>query len=756
MKKIINTLFAASAVFALTVSCEKEIKDPVSDEVIVNPGDELVNDNTIVFKASFENPATKTELAAGNKVQWLDGDAISFFDGETNVSAETATGGENGSFTVNVTSAAPWYALYPYNSSASISGGIITTTLPSTQTAVAGSFADDLNIAVATTSTTSLSFKNVLGLIKFKVGADADIVKVTLTGNNSEVLAGTVDIDYNSGDPTWSIKSGAATSIELTGTFVKGQTYYFAVLPQTFTNGFTLTYTNSSDVDRVESTSNELVLGRSKIRNIGSPDIITFADPDVKAALVAHFDANSDGEISKAEAEAVTYNDFEAIVGDSGDTVTDLWGADLTVIDTFDELKYFTGLTNSNQSNRYQLPVLFRGCTNLTSVKIPDNITHLSNYTFADCSSLDGVVLPSGLTHIFAQSFKGCASLTSLTMPSTVQAISSAAFQDCTSLVSVDGFGDTSLTIINANTFNNCSSLATIAIPATVTSLGTSCFERCSALTSFTGGTGITEIGKMAFKNCSEMGKLPFNSAVQNLITTIGADAFENCTKMTLSSRNIRGAATIGKGAFKNCKGITNLTVNNAAYQVIQDSTFFGCSSLATIRVSDNLTQVLEHAFNGCVKLTTFSNTGTGNGFVLPPEVTRIRAYAFSDCRVLASANATPGVPDFSNNTALTRIDDRAFRYCAAFVTVELPSTVTYIRRAFESNTGSRQMTMTSLKLPNTDGVVSGGTATYLVFGGTWDTEAHPYPTVYVPADLVEAYKADAHWSNYASQIVGF
>ena len=755
MKKIINTLFAASAVFALTVSCEKEIKDPVSDEVIVNPGDELVNDNTIVFNASFENPATKTELAAGNKVQWLDGDAISFFDGETNVSAETATGGENGSFTVNVTSAAPWYALYPYNSSASISGGIITTSLPSTQTAVAGSFADDLNIAVANTSTTSLSFKNVLGLIKFKVGADADVVKVTLTGNNSEVLAGTVDIDYNSGDPTWTIKSGAATSIELTGTFVKGQTYYFAVLPQTFTNGFTLTYTNSSDVDRVESTSNELVLGRSKIRNIGSPDIITFADPDVKAALVAHFDANSDGEISKAEAEAVTYDDFEAIVGDKAQTVTDLWGADLTVIDTFDELKYFTGLVRSSTS-KYQLPAMFMGCTSLTSVKIPSNVTVISNYAFSGCSSLDGVVLPEGLTHIYAQSFKGCSSLTSLTFPSTVQAISSAAFQDCSSLVSVDGFGDTALETINANVFNHCSSLVTIAIPTTVTSLGTSCFEGCTALTSFTGGTGITVIGQMAFKKCSELGQLPWVSAVQNLITSIGADAFEDCTKMKLSTRNMQGVTTIGKGAFKNCKALANLTVNNAAYQTIQDSTFFGCSGLITIRVSNNLEIVRNHAFNGCVKLTTFSNTATNNGFVLPPSVNRIMSYAFSDCRVLASANATPGVPDFSNNTALTRIDDRAFRYCAAFVTVELPSTVTYIRRAFESNTGSRQMTMTSLKLPYTEGVVEGGTATYLVFGGTWDTETYPYPTIYVPAALVEDYKADVHWSNYASQIVGF
>lgn len=734
----------ATSVLFLSVACNKEV--PVQDEIA---GNESVS-GKVCLTATFD-PAGKTILATGNKVEWLADDAISIFDGTANTQAVTSDSGASASFSATLTTEGPWYALYPYNAAASINGTVITTPLPAAQTAVAGSFADDLNIAVGLSDQGKIQFKNALGLVKFTVGADADIVKVTLTGNNSETLAGTLAIDYNAGEPSCTVSGDAATAIELTGTFVKGSTYYFAVLPQTFAKGITLTYTNSADATRVESTDKEFVVGRSQIRNIGSPDIITFADPDVKAALVAHFDANSDGEISKAEAEAVTYDDFEAIVGDKAQTVTDLWGADLTVIDTFDELKYFTGLVRSSTS-KYQLPAMFMGCTNLTSMKIPANVTVISNFAFSGCSSLDGVVLPEGLTHIYAQSFKGCSSLTSLTFPSTVQAISAAAFQDCTSLASVDGFGETSLGAINANIFKNCSALAEIAIPATVTSLGTSCFEGCIALTKFTGGSGITEIGAKAFKNCSEMGKLPFNSTVQNLITTIGAYAFENCTKMTLSSRNMKGATTIGKGAFKNCKGITNLTVNNDVYQVIQDSTYFGCSSLSTIRVSDKLTQVLDHAFNGCVKLTTFSNTGTGNGFVLPPEVTRIRAYAFSDCRVLASVNATPGVPDFSNNAVLTRIDDRAFRYCAAFTEVELPASVTYLRRTFGTGADTRVMQMTSLKL-NSDAVISQG-INYPVFADGWAAE--DVPTIYVPAALVDDYKAADGWSIYADKIVGF
>ncbi len=747
MKKINLILAVAASAIVVFAACSKEnaIPEKVQQEEAEAASGKVTLTATI-------DPATATVLAAGNKVEWVANDAISIFDGTTNIQSTTTDSGASASFSASLATAGPWYALYPYSAGASIAGSLVTTTLPAAQTAVAGSFADDLNISVALSEAGKLSFKNVLGLIKFTVGADADIVKVTLTGNNSEVLAGTVDIDYNSGNPTWAVNSGAASSVELTGTFVKGQTYYFAVLPQTFTNGITLTYTNSSDANRVETTANELVLGRSQIRNIGSPDIITFADPDVKAALVAHFDANSDGEISKAEAEAVTYNDFEAIVGNADIDATALWGADLTVINTFDELKYFTGLTNSSQSGRHQLPALFKGCTNLTSVKIPDNITHISNYSFADCSSLDGVVLPSGLTHIFSNCFNGCSLLASLEVPATLTAISSYAFKNCTSLAGIEGFGSTALTSLGTGLFAGCTSLATIAIPATVTSIGNNCFDGCTSLESFTVASGVKTIGNYAFRNCASLGKLPWGSSVQNAITSIGQYAFAGCVNMTLGTRNWQGVTTVGKAAFLNCKKVSNLTMNNASYQTIQDSTFFGCSALATIRVSNNLEIVRNHAFNGCVNLTTFSNTGTGNGFVLPPNVTRIMSYAFSDCRVLASANTPSGVPNFSNNSVLTRIDDRAFRYCAAFTEVELPASVTYLRRTFGTGTDSRAMQMTSLKL-NSDAVISQG-VDHPVFEDDWAAE--DVPTIYVPAALVDEYKAADGWSVYAGKIVGF
>lgn len=731
--------FIIIAIAAFAAACAKE--SPAPEEVTIP------EDGKVVLTATLD-PATKTVLAAGNKVEWVSGDAISIFDDAMNVEASTTDAGASAKFSAALSSSGPWYALYPYKADAAISGGVITTTVPAAQTAVDGTFAVNANIAVALSDSGTLAFKNVLGLIKFTLGANSGVTKVTLSGNNDETIAGKVAIDHNGGNPSWTVVSDAAKNIEMTGSFAQGGTYYFAVLPQTFTKGIKLTY-NDGSADRVESTPNELVLERSQIRNIGSPDIITFADPEVKAALVAKFDANSDGEISKAEAEAVTYNQFEAIVGATGDTVTNLWGSDLSVINTFDEFKYFAGLTNADQSNRVQLPAMFRGCTALTSVTIPENVAYFSNYAFEGCTNLKAMELPPVLRRIYSHCFEGCSSIDTLVVPATLDQISSAAFMDCSSLGEIKGFEDTKLTILNNQTFYNCTSLVRVAVPKTVTEMKISVFEGCSSLVDLTGCSGVTVIGAKAFKNCVKLGKLPFNSTSSNAITSIGEEAFYGCEAMTLGTRNMQGLTILGKKAFFNCKSVTNFTINNGALKIIQDSTFCGCSKLATIRVSNNLEKISNYAFYGCSKLTTFSNTGTGNGFVLPPNVTTINSYAFSHCVLLGKDN-TDQIPNFMNNTVLTTIGNRAFRYCATFAKVELPASVTAMTRPFGTNadTGSVQhMKMTELKLNSTTPPNLGSNP----FFENW--AAADVPTILVPSASVEAYKAAAGWITYADKI---
>lgn len=143
---------------------------------------------------------------------------------------------------------------------------------------------------------------------------------------------------------------------------------------------------------------------------------IQFADAEVKRLCVENWDTNHDGEISLNEAAAVT---------DLGDVFRKN-----TLITSFDELKYFTGLTSIGVSAFYL-------CDGLTSVIIPESVTNIGANAFRDCSSLTSVIIPEGVTTIVNFAFDGCSGLTSVVIPSTVTGIGGAVFRNCSALTSV-------------------------------------------------------------------------------------------------------------------------------------------------------------------------------------------------------------------------------------------------------------------------------------------------------------------------------
>ena len=254
MNKHLYTL--ASLVFVL-VACqagkELDTDNPAIDVEQVNAPDII---------AEVEIPsATKTVLIVDTEgigsIYWKPADEINVFFGTTGThyvsqNSEIATSalftssdlvGSTEGDTPDI------WGLYPYDANAVCDGSSITTSLPSSQLAVPGSFADDLFLTLGRSTETSLRFFNVCGGIKFSLSRN-DIGKITLEGNNGEDLAGDVSISFVDGLPKAAVVEGRGQKkITLTpkagGTFATNVNYYFVVLPGTLSKGFTMTFTTT-------------------------------------------------------------------------------------------------------------------------------------------------------------------------------------------------------------------------------------------------------------------------------------------------------------------------------------------------------------------------------------------------------------------------------------------------------------------------------------------------------------------------------
>lgn len=76
----------------------------------------------------------------------------------------------------------------------------------------------------------------------------------------------------------------------------------------------------------------------------------------------------------------------------------------------------------------------FSGCTNLTSITIPDSVTRIFVSAFSGCSSLTSITIPDSIISIGNNVFYGCTSLTSVVIPDSVTSIGTGAFYGCSSL----------------------------------------------------------------------------------------------------------------------------------------------------------------------------------------------------------------------------------------------------------------------------------------------------------------------------------
>lgn len=246
MKKLI---FSIAAISALLVSCAKP-EVSTGDNTLA--GEKMV---TVTFTAGVE---TKTHLASDEKsVIWQKDDEISVFANGNNYKFSLVAGEDQteGTFTGEMSEtdadATEFYALYPYDATATIDGAVITTkgvanNIPCNQY---GSFPNNVAQSVAHAAAgDTFEFKLICALLGVTVpesmaGQVKTVMVSTNAGASTEAFIGGTNTITVAAEPTYTISGGQADIMTTNNSGLAAATYYLPVRPVSLSKGLRIKLT---------------------------------------------------------------------------------------------------------------------------------------------------------------------------------------------------------------------------------------------------------------------------------------------------------------------------------------------------------------------------------------------------------------------------------------------------------------------------------------------------------------------------------
>ena len=278
---------------------------------------------------------------------------------------------------------------------------------------------------------------------------------------------------------------------------------------------------------------------------------------------------------------------------------------------------------------------------------------------------------------------------------------------------------------------------------------------------------GVESIGNYGLTQDAALEEATFRSAV-----SIGDSAFSGCTALTeLTIPNVK---TIGRYNFQN---LTNLeTVNAGSIETLGNSAFEGCSKLKTIDLS-SVQSIGMNGFYNCRSLTTAllsqcTSMSSSNIFSGCSSLAEVRAplcrslgsTCFKDCTALETVDFSGlwqlGSDTFSGCTSLAAIElpmasylggSRAFNGCTNLVRVEAGAPeFSSVNASLGSSTFIGCSSLTTLALRRTVSIFTLDGSS--VFEGTPFNTSGSAAYIYVPAALIDTYKAATNWSLYQNR----
>ena len=270
----------------------------------------LINSAGTTFQALTENSMTRTVLGNGDSevlphtVYWAPGDAIG-------ITASTAFGEyvyrgienvEIADFEGDPIDGDQFYAIFPYSSTASLRGSVLSLELPAVQRFAPLSFGPSDFPMVARSDSRTLEFKNLCGLLKIDLLGEAVISSITFTAAGADgtpvKVAGAAEVDMEYGAaPELVMAPDAETSVTLDcGEGVALSAYeptpFYIVLPPGTYAEFTVSV-KSADGEVMTKVSHNLVINRSMVRPVSDVEFVPdkTVDNGDREALIAFYNA---------------------------------------------------------------------------------------------------------------------------------------------------------------------------------------------------------------------------------------------------------------------------------------------------------------------------------------------------------------------------------------------------------------------------------------------------------------------------------
>lgn len=245
----------------------------------------------------------------------------------------------------------------------------------------------------------------------------------------------------------------------------------------------------------------------------------------------------------------------------------------------FDSCSKLTSVVFPETMNLTEIKRTFSGCGRLRSVRLPNSLTNIDDYTFSHCGSLASITIPSGVTNIGDWAFHYCTSLSSITIPSGVTSIGEGAFGDCSGLTSITL--PNGLEYIYGDTFSGCTNLRSINMPTELIGIGGGAFRKCRNIVSLSLPSSVRSIGGGAFSGCSELSSVTFGS--NSSLRTIGYSAFVGSIIIEIDlGENVND---IGNYAFYNVTSLRKVICRATTPPTLGSWAFW--STPATIYVPD-------------------------------------------------------------------------------------------------------------------------------------------------------------------------